>query len=159
MSNWIPAQAFADIARGDKDAENLMGILYIFFHKQDDLFDRDRPVSAENSAGIDLQTLRAFTKNSFAQKHQDFLFPVLTMGALAWAASEDRKHSEDVLERLTAQVLKSEYQNVFFAIAFCIGGWDHALAMGRRYRDYHFDSESPGSQLSLDNKAKIGQTG
>jgi hypothetical protein len=32
---------------------------------------------------------------------------------------------------------------VFLAVAFCIGGFGHAAAMGRKYREYHFDDVKP----------------
>jgi hypothetical protein len=140
---WTPAEAFKDIARGDAGAEAFLGALYIWVHKQDDLFDRDHPVSASVSAGIDLQTLHVFATNPFFQKHQTFLMPVLVTSALSWVASETLAKSDDVLERITAQVLKSEYQNVFFAVAFLIGGWEHATEVQRKYREYCMDNGVP----------------
>jgi hypothetical protein len=144
--HWIPAEAFKEIARGDVSATQFMGALYCWFHKQDDLYDQDKEVSAEVAAGFDLGLLHAISKNEFFQKNQDYLWPVITMGALAWVASEERAHSADVLERITAQVLKSQYQDIFYAVAFCIGKFDHAVAMSRKYRDYNFDVESASSE-------------
>jgi hypothetical protein len=149
---WMPSQVFADIARGDESAAQFMGVLYCWFHKQDDLFDGDHLVSAEVSAGFDLSLLHALAKNSFFQKNQDYLWPVITMSAIAWVASEERARTEDVLERITAQVLKSQYQDIFFAVAFCIGKFDHAVAMSRKYRDYCFDNELPSAAPSLGKK-------
>ena len=144
MSVWnkmTPAQVFSEIARGDKSAEEFLCALYCWFHKQDDLIDRDRVVPPEVTVGVDLTLLHAISKNQFFQKYQDYIWPVLTMGALAWVASQERANSSDVLERITAQVLKSQYQDVFYAVAFCVGKFDHAAAMSRKYRDYCFDAE------------------
>lgn len=156
MITWKPTDAFRDIARGNHNAEEFLSSLYIWFHKQDDLIDRDKVVPAEVTAGFDFRILHTFAKNLFFQQHQDFLLPVILTGALAWVASEDRKNSPDVLDRITAQVLKSQYQDIFFAVAFCLGGFDHAVAMSRKYRDYCFDSE-PVKELAI--QQDFAQTG
>jgi hypothetical protein len=116
----------------------------VWFHYRDDLYDKDKPVSAE-SAKLDLFILHTFGTNPFFQKHQAYLWPVFTMATLAWIASEEWKNSLDIVESVAGQVLKSQYQDYFYAVAFCIGGFDHALAMSRRYRGYYFDSEKPKS--------------
>lgn len=141
MASWIPAEAFADIARGDKAAEDFMGRFYCWAHKQDDLYDRDKPVKPETSIGFDIALLHAFSSNEFFQKHQAYLWPIIHMSALAWIASEDSCQSANVVDRMTSQVLKSQYQDLFYAIAYCIGGFGHALEMARKYRDYHFDAK------------------
>lgn len=137
--SFKPSEALAEIARGDKDANSLLTAMYLFFHKQDDLIDRDKEVSVADSVGYDLQVLREFGKNPFFQKHQEFLWPIILTSALAYIDSEERKKRPDVLEHLIAQVLKSQYVDIFLGVAFCIGGFDHALAMSRKFREYHFD--------------------
>jgi hypothetical protein len=152
---WKPADAFREISRGNQSAEDFMVALYIWVHAQDDLCDRDKPVLPEVFAGFNFNILHTFAKNPFFREHQDFILPVLLVGALAWVASEDRKNSPDVLERFTGQVLKSQYGDVFFAVAFIIGGFDHAVAMFRKYREYDFDVEPV---KKLDNEASLRQT-
>ena len=141
--SFIPAQAFKEIARGNVDAEKFMGAFYCWVHMRDDLVDKDKVVPAETVVGFDLQLLNTFARNPFFQKHQDFLWPVIHMSALAWIASEDYSKNPDVIEQFGSQILKSQYMDVFFAVAFCIGGFDHAVAMSRAYRDYHFDLVKP----------------
>lgn len=148
MANWKPVDAFREIARGDQAAEEFMRRFYVWVEKQDDLFDRDKPVTAEMSAGWDLAMMYSFAKNEFFQKNQAYLWPVIHMSALAWISSEEYATSSDVGLVLAGQVLKSQYQDVFYAVAFCIGGFDHAVAMIRKYRDYHFDVSTP--DLGLD---------
>jgi hypothetical protein len=140
--SWTPQEAFEDIARGDKAAVEFMSAFYLWVHAQDDLIDRDKPANPAASTGFNLQILRAFATNIFFQKHQDFIWPVILTGALAYIVSEDKRKAEDVLDRITAQILKSQYADVFFAIAFLIGGFDHALTMKRKYHNYSFDDEN-----------------
>lgn len=140
---FIPSKAFADIARGDLEATAFMAAFYLWVHKQDDLIDRDKPVPVEHSVGFDLSIFHTFAKNEFFHKNADMIWPVIVTSALAYIASEEKKKNEDVLERITAQVLKSQYMDVFFIVAVCIGGFDHAVAMSRKYREYAFDVETP----------------
>jgi hypothetical protein len=153
--SWKPADAFKEISRGNREAEAFMETLYIWFHKQDDLIDRDRQIPAETAAGWDLRVLHTVAKNTFFQQNQEYLWPVLTMSALAWIASEAKKDSEDVIERITAQVLKSQYLDVFLAVAFCLGGFEHAAAMSRKFREYSFDAEPV---KKLDNGVDLRET-
>lgn len=131
--------AFERISKGDPEARDLLWVVYRFVHKQDDLIDKDKPVATSESVRVDLEVMRAFSKNAFFQKHQDFLWPLLVTSGLAFVASEELARRDDVLEKIASQVLKSQYVDVFFGVAFCIGGWDHALAMSNAYRCYHFD--------------------
>jgi hypothetical protein len=52
------------------------------------------------------------------------------------------------MERITAQVLKSEYLNVFLTVAALIGGFDHAAQMSDKYRLYSFDDEPAKESLA-----------
>ena len=136
-----PNAAFAEMARGDQGALEFLRAFYLYAHNLDDLIDQDKKPAAAFSIWSHMALLAEVAANPFFQKHRDFLLPVVWMSALAFVASEDRKNGADVLERITAQVLKSEYVNVFLAVCFCIGGFEHALAMSRKYREYHFDAE------------------
>jgi hypothetical protein len=136
-----PQRAFEEIAKGDAGALEFLSAFYLWAHDQDDGIDRDKPAKADFSVWVQTNLFFVLAKNEFFAKHKDFLLPVIMTSALAYIASEDRKNLPDVLDRMTAQVLKSEYVNVFLAAAFCVGGWDHALQMSRKYRDYSFDSE------------------
>lgn len=138
-------EAWQKISKGDASAKDLCRAVYLYVHTKDDLIDRDKPVKVETAVGHDLQILREFGKNPFFQKHQDFLWPLLLTSAMAYISSEDFKRREDVIDKIASQVLKSQYVDIFIGIAFCIGGFDHALAISREYRDYHYDVEKPAS--------------
>lgn len=133
--------AFVEISKGDQGALDFLSAFYLWAHNQDDLIDQDKKVPVSYTVGTNLQLIHTFAKNPFFQKHQDFLMPVILVGLLAYVVSEDKRQSADVLERITAQVLKSQYADVFVATAFLVGGFDHALAMKRKYHDYDFDDE------------------
>ena len=129
------------MSRGDADAHEFLRAFFIWAHTQDDLIDRDKDLSPAAAVWPQAHLMFVLADNPFFQRHKAFLLPVILTSALAFMASEARKNSPEVLERITAQVLKSEYLNVFLAAAFCVGGWDHAAAMSAKYRDYSFDVE------------------
>jgi hypothetical protein len=141
-----PTEAFSEIARGDQAAYDFLAAFYLWCHKHDDLIDRDKPVKPEENVWFNLNLFQQLARNPFYQKNHEFLWPVLVTSGLSWIASEDFKRKENVLEKITAQVLKSEYVNVILAIAFLVGGFEHALAMSRKYREYAFDDEKPQVQ-------------
>lgn len=132
-------QAWKDISKGDLEAAALLRTLYWFFQKEDDFIDRDKPVKPEDSAIVNLQLIEVVGSNGFYHKHRAFLWPLFVSSALAHVASEDFKTRPDVVDKIASQVLKSGYVDIFLGIAYCAGGWSHALAMQRLYRDYHYD--------------------
>lgn len=132
---------FSEIAKGDSAAEEFLKSFYLWVHNVDDGIDRDKPANAAETAVIHTNLFFVLSKNAFFSKNSATLLPVVLTSALAYVASEERKNSADVLDRITAQVLKSEYINVFFMVAYIIGGWDHALEMSRKWRAYDFDAE------------------
>lgn len=134
---------FTDVAKGESAAYDFLAALYLWIHKQDDLIDRDKPVAPEITVGHDLNVIWEVSRNPFFQKHKDFLWPLFVLSGISYIASEDFKTRPDVLDRITAQVLKSEYMNILFGVAYCVGGYDHAVAMSRKYRSYCFDVEQP----------------
>ena len=140
---WRPIDAFREMARNDEAAFSFLSTFYLWVQSQDDLIDRDKPVDVKHAIGFNLGLLDTFAANPFFQKHRAFLMPVIIVSALAYIASEDFKRKTEVLDRITAQVLKSQYLDVFLAVCYCVGGFDHAVAMSAKYRDYSFDDEKP----------------
>lgn len=132
-------QAWKDISKDDPDAAALLRSLYWFFQKEDDFIDRDSPVSPEESAAVNLRLIEVIGGSAFYQRHRAFLWPLFVSSALAHVASEDFKTRPDVVDKIASQVLKSGYVDIFLGIAYCVGGWSHALAMQKLYRDYHYD--------------------
>ena len=141
--SFKPEAAFLEIAHGDTGAREFMRAFYIFVHTQDDLYDRDKALTPEAAAWPSLHLMFTFAQNPFFLKHSGFLLPIILTSFLSWVASEDRHQSPDALARIEAQVWKGSYSDVFFGVAFLVGGIDHALAMSRKYREVHYDVESP----------------
>ena len=133
--------ALAEIARGNKDAEAFLFAFYAWAHSLDDLIDRDKPAQADGAVWAHTHLFFTLAGNAFFQEHQRSILPVVLVNALAYVSSEELKGRANVLDRITAQDLKSQYLDVFFIVAFVVGGYDHAMAMNRKYREYSFDAE------------------
>jgi len=132
-------KALEEISKGNSDALRFMRAFYIWVQVQDDLFDKDRPVTAANLVSTNLNLLFEVSQNPFFQEHRNVFLPVIVSSSLAWASSEEFKSREAVFDRLTSQVIKSQYMDVFFQVALLVGGIDHAFAMQRKFRSYYPD--------------------
>jgi hypothetical protein len=128
--------AFAEFP--NPDAVTFARILYRFIHLLDDLFDHDRERSAEDVALTFFGLLDHVSSNPFYQAHKNEILPILFSSAKAWAASERLRKSENVQEQLAAEVLKSQYQDVFFQIATLAGGIEFGHQWEAKYRTYTF---------------------
>lgn len=122
----------------DPNAGFLARTLYRFFHLIDDLVDRDKEVPAADVACILLALFDQLSNNPFWLLHKNDLMPVVFSSAMAWAASERLRKSENVQDRLAAEVLKSQYQDIFFRIAFLDGGVSFSLESDAKFRGFAF---------------------
>lgn len=138
--------ALRDIAHGDEDALKFMVTFYHWVHAQDDKVDGEGNLKGLVHAQIEF--LQAVGSNPFYHAHHNKLFSVIQTSLLSFMASEKLKNNPDVIDRITAQVLKSEYMNVFFAVALLTGGFDHAVKMSEKYRIYSFDNEPVKDKLA-----------
>lgn len=131
---------FTEIARGDAGAFDLLVTLLKWFHVHDDMLDGERskyPL-AEISVMMLLDLMDMLSSNPFWQKHRSALRSVVRISAISYLDSERLKKSDNLQDKLCAEVLKSEYQNIFWAVADCVGGFEHARAMSAKHRAYYF---------------------
>jgi hypothetical protein len=133
-------EALKEISNGNEDAYRFMRVFYLWVQAQDDLFDKDHEVSAATLVSANMNLLIEVSQNKFYQENRSVFLPVIFSSSLAWVASEDFKKREGALDRLSSQVIKSQYQDVFFQVALLVGGMDFCLAMQAKYRSYYFDT-------------------
>ena len=133
-------EALKEISNGNEDAHRFMRSFYLWIQVQDDLFDKDHEVTASQLVSANMNLLIEVSQNPFYQEHRAVFLPVLMSSSLAWVSSEDFKKRENPLDRMSSQVIKSQYQDVFFQVALLVGGMDFCLAMQAKYRSYYFDA-------------------
>lgn len=131
--------AFRDISKGDEEVYRFLFHLFAWFHILDDLIDRDKPFNIVFTITTHLTMLETVADNAFFQAHKRILLPIIQASSLAYMESERFKLRENPLDRIGSQVLKSQYQDIFFAVARIIGGVDHMVLMSQKYRDFDFD--------------------
>jgi hypothetical protein len=129
---------FREIANGNPDAYEFMRSLFEFVHCWDDLYDRDKPVEADFAAMTLLKFIATLTNNEFYRLNAFDLLQSLHTACFSWAASERLRTSNDFSDKVACEVLKSGYIEVFFRVAFLVGGSAHQLAMDKKYRGYSF---------------------
>jgi hypothetical protein len=131
-------EIFKEISNGDPYAYDFCRTLFEWVHASDDLIDKDKEISLDFWIHANIKLLDMAGSNPFFRKHHKQLMVVIRSSALAYVASEKYRKHDDVRNVLAAEVLKSEYQNVFFEVAFLTGGFSFQRAISEKYRDYHW---------------------
>ena len=129
---------FQEICRGDASAYQYCCETLRWLHVMDDVLDNQAPKPAELLVQSFVRYLEMISTNDFWKGNAGRLMPVIRASAVAFLDSERWKVREDVRDKLAAEVLKSEYQNIFFEVAACVGGFPHQREMSERYRAYYF---------------------
>lgn len=132
-------EALKEISNGNEAAHRFMRAFYIWVQMNDDLFDKDKPVTASQLVSANMNLLIEVSNNSFYRENSNVFLPVIMSASLAWVASEDFAKREGTLERVASQILKSQYCDVFFQTALLVGGMDFCLAMQAKFRSYYPD--------------------
>lgn len=137
-SAQVSEVALKEICQDNADAYAYCLATYHFLHLIDDLVDRDQETPAKRVAEGLLAYTNTLLFNPFAQAHRQYLMPTFDSAIRAWAASERLRASDDVQKKLSAETLKSQYQDIFFRVAHLVGGSEWAWAMDEKYREYCF---------------------
>jgi len=132
---------FEDITKGNQSALHFCQTFLHFVHMVDDLVDRDIQVPADAVSGICFNLMSMLATNEFFQEYKSVLLPTIMVSSQAWACSERFKKRDNLLDKVAAQVLKSEYQNVFLQVAYICGGQAHFIEMAQKYREFNYDKE------------------
>lgn len=132
---------FADVTQGDKHALEFLQMFLRWVHLIDDTIDGDRKDHPEYIVGVNLEFCRVLSFNPFWEKHKVSLFPIILQSARAFGDSIRWAERSDFRDRASADVLKSQYQDVWFHVAFLVGGYHHLALITERHRIYDYDSK------------------
>jgi len=91
-------------------------------------------VHAKTELHVNVNMLFALARNPFFARHKAWLLPVILTSTVAYMQSNDWTKKEGVLDRIASEILKSQYQDVFWNVAYLVGGFDHQMAMADKYR-------------------------
>lgn len=133
-------KAFAVISCGDRVAADFCHAFLAWVHHIDDMIDGDKPApDPEDIVRINLELAMTFALNPFWQEHKKSLLPLVIQGAQAYSDSVEWALRSELRDRLASDVMKSQYAEVFWHIAYLCGGKDHLAAVTKQYRRFNYD--------------------
>lgn len=125
-------RVFADVTKGDAEATDFCWAFLGWVHFIDDVADGE--VAAKwtlpQIVDVNLHAALTFAGNPFFRKYRHALWPLILSAARAWVDSEDERH-----DRRMRDVLKTQYQEVFWHVAFLVGGWEHQAVVTALHRE------------------------
>lgn len=132
---------FEELCLGNLAAYEFCLAFLMWVHFIDDAIDCDQAWNdPEQVIKVNLQAAMVFAFNTFWNEHKKSLLPLIIQGSSAFADSNDWALRGEKRERQAADVLKAQYQEVFWHVAYLIGGYDHLDRITTKYRNYHFDA-------------------
>lgn len=129
---------FQEITKGDRAAQEFCWSFYRMVHAIDDLVDREPGADVKTICIDILRGLHVFSHNTFYEAYKGHLWPLIHQAVVTFVYSNDLLARPDTRSRVIGEVVKSEYQCVFFMVAFLLGGIEHQLAMQNKFRDCWF---------------------
>ena len=115
-----------EIFQGNEDAVKLMLMVHEISHTWDDLIDKDKPVTADQTHRVFWIAIVGLAKNGFYRQFQDDLLPVMEAGILNYVASVEMEKTPGH-QRQLAHTARYAAGDVALLIARIIGGVDWAM--------------------------------
>lgn len=132
-------QIIAEVCRGNSDAVLFCEAFVAWVHWIDDVVDKDKLWLPRDIVRVNLEMLRQFSVNRFFQQNKILLMPLMVQSARAFADSVEWAARGAKQDRQASDVLKSNYHEVIWHVAYIIGGWDHMAAMTAKHREFNYD--------------------
>lgn len=124
-------RVIADVSCGNQDAADFCWAYLRFSHFVDDVADAEtHKWSLAEVVDVNLGALLAFALNPFFRHNKDRLLPLIVSSTNAWVDSESGRHDTRMND-----VLKTQYQEVFWHVAFICGGYENLRRVTARHRE------------------------
>lgn len=123
---------FLLIANGNEWAFDFIWRCWNFFHLLDDLIDKDKPVTIQETSRELFLFTQTIALNPFFQEHKHSLLPMILNACNGWIAGEEASEAN----KQYAPVLKCSDFNIYSHTAFLVGGWEHMRYIDSRFRTY-----------------------
>src|SRR5512146_1929752 len=124
---------------GNREAELFCEAFIRWCHWMDDIVDTDKAWSLQETVEVNLQILLTLPANPFYEQHKSSLMPLIIQAFRAFVDSTRMEMAPDVRDRRAADVLKSNYHEVIWHVAFLVGGFDHMTEVTRMCRKFNYD--------------------
>lgn len=119
---------------GDANALMFLSTIMDAVEVWDDLIDKDNPVSDEKLTQTFLNLIFWLPQNPFFEAHKQYLLPVIMTCVNAWLDSNKLSESEVQRDRQAAWWLKQMGVELYGAVAFLMGGFDHMRSVSLEAR-------------------------
>ncbi len=127
-----------EVACGDQAAKRFLLTYFSLVHVFDDVYDKDKEVTDERLVKVMLWWTEELLYNPWVREHSNALWSQIITGWNAWLdANVWAKQPNPKL--FASDVIKSNYQEMTFLVAYICGGREHMRAMSTKYREYNFE--------------------
>lgn len=135
--------AISEICLGNQDAEQFCLVFVDWCHWIDDQIDQDRLWIPAATIWANFNMLSVFSSNPFYRTHRAELLAFIRAGVRAYIESLDwSKGGESIQRKRAADVMKSQYHETVWHVAYLVGGEEHARAMTKKWRAFDFEPEN-----------------
>lgn len=129
---WRPI--FLRWTKDDAEAAAFLGEICALARLADDIVDTDEDRQAKVSELL-CRALTLLPKNLFFREYADDLGPVLNEALVCWRLGDEWRKSPDEKKRLFGFVMRESTDRIATAVAFLIGGHEHALLVSKELFD------------------------
>lgn len=142
-------------AKGNASALEFLRVFARRAHWVDDLKDGDKldagaTYSAEAFLKNESEWLLTLSGNAFFLAHRAQLVPAMILALNAWVDSERMPHP-------TCDVVKGQWHEVVFLVAWLVGGTLHLQEVTRKLRGYDFEAVKGNSRNSETQKPEMNR--
>ena len=124
-------KVLAEVSCGNKHAADFCWAYIKFCHFIDDVADGEAEKwSRTELVDVNLDAILAFAANPFFRAHKDRLLPLIVNATNAWVDSENGRHDTRMCD-----VLKTNYQEVIWQVAFICGGYENLRRVTSAHRE------------------------
>jgi hypothetical protein len=100
----------------------------------DDMVDKDKPVADADINGVFFSLMLGLPQNPFFDQNKAFLLPITLMCVNAWFDANLLEKSEDIRLRQSAWWLKQMGVELYGAVAYLCGGFEHMRKISQEAR-------------------------
>jgi hypothetical protein len=139
------AETFAEICLGNEPAAQFCFTFCRWCHWVDDAVDGDRAWEADAVIRCNLEAVVTFSENEFFQRNKNYLLPLIVQSFRSFGDSIEWAKRAAVKDRRAADVLKSNYHEIYWHTAYlcaCEAGqdaWAHLSAVTKKHREFNYD--------------------
>jgi hypothetical protein len=134
-------QELNELTKGNEFAARFIVTYIAFCHLLDDIHDKDKDVTDQRIVLEMMMFLEQISLNPWVREHIHSLWPLIVASANSWLDANRWEKDIDHHKRRSSDVLKGQYHEVIWFIAYLCGGFQHQQNITTRFRDYDYDNQ------------------